>query len=85
MYAVPVPLLAVAGAVALSGIPWFVMVVSTLARCDVTSWRARRTYALVRGRPFGEKRPTDCGCRRCTRHRRRRRQSSRTRRGGPMP
>jgi hypothetical protein len=69
VYAVPVPVLALASALALGGIPWFVVVAATFARCDVTRWNARRTFALIRRQEFDEPRPTDCGCRRCTRHR----------------
>jgi hypothetical protein len=60
VYAVPIPLLAIVGILTAGGTTWFVVVVSTLARCDVTSWRARRIHAQVRRQDFHEERPTDC-------------------------
>lgn len=75
MYAVPVPLLAVAGAVALGGTTTLGVVICAAARCEVTRWNVKHTLALARGRTFTELRPTDDGCRRCTRHRRRRRRA----------
>jgi hypothetical protein len=68
---VPVPVLVLAGAAALGGTTALVVVICAFARCEVTRWNVRHVFALARGRAFTEPRPTDCGCRRCTRHRRR--------------
>jgi hypothetical protein len=58
-------------AVALGGTTALALLILAFTRCEVTRWHIQRALAVARRQPFTEPRPTDCGCRRCTRYRRR--------------